>query len=172
MCGAGGKLFPFVVDPKTGNHVDEQVAICKTCHKQIEKLEFIDITHWRCLDNSMWSQVPAVQVLSYRMLQALSDQNWAVDLLGMIYLDDETLEWADGSDGDNTIHKDSNGNVLNARDAVVLIKDLHLKGTNFTAKRGTTVKNISLVQDNLEQITGIVNDQHILIRTKFVRKSL
>lgn len=172
MCGAGGKLFPYVVAPKTGNNVDEQVAICKICHEQIENLEMIDITHWRCINDSMWSQIPSVQVLSYRMLQALSDQDWAVDLLGMIYLDDETLEWAEGSGGDGTIHKDSNGNILNSGDTVVLIKDLDVKGANFTAKRGTSVRRISLVHDNPEQIEGRVNDQHIVILTKFVKKSL
>ena len=75
-------------------------------------------THWRCINDCMWSSVPAVQVISYRMLQALSDQDWAQDLLGMIYMDDETLEWADGSGGDVNVHKDSNGNILLAGDTV------------------------------------------------------
>lgn len=172
ICGAGGKLFPFVVAPKTGNHVDEQVALCHTCHEQIEHPERIDVTHWRCINDSMWSPVPAVQVVSYRMLQALSDQDWAQDLQGMMYLDDETLEWAEGGGGDASVHKDSNGNVLLAGDTVVLIKDLDVKGANFTAKRGTAVRRISLVQDNPEQIEGRVNDQHIVILTKYVRKSV
>jgi protein PhnA len=120
----------------------------------------------------MWSTVPAVQVISYRMLQSLSDQEWAQDLLGMIYLDDETLEWAEGSGGDVSVHKDSNGQVLKAGDNVVLIKDLDVKGANFIAKRGTTVRRITLVTDNPEQIEGKVNDQHIVILTKFVKKSV
>lgn len=171
ICGAGGKLFPYVVPPKTGNHVDEQVAICGICQEQLEKPEMIDTTHWRCINDCMWSSVPAVQVISYRMLQALSDKDWAQDLLGMIYMDDETLEWADGSGGDVNVHKDSNGNILLAGDTVVIIKDLDVKGANFTAKRGTSVRRISLVQDNPELIEGRVNDQQIFLLTKFVKKS-
>ena len=172
ICGAGGKLFPFVVAPKTGNHLDEQVAICQTCHDQLENPERIDITHWRCINDSMWSSVPAVQVICYRMLQSLGDQEWAQDLAGMIYLDDETLEWAEGSDGDPSVHKDSNGNVLQTGDTVVLIKDLDVKGANFIAKRGTPVRRITLVRDNPDQIEGRVNDQHIVILTRYVRKTL
>ncbi len=119
----------------------------------------------------MWSPVPAVQVLSYRMLNNLSDQPWAQDLLGMMYLDEETQEWADAL-SDATVHKDSNGQILQAGDTVILIKDLDVKGANFTAKRGTAVRKISLVHDNPEQIEGKVNDQHIVILTKFVRKSV
>jgi protein PhnA len=61
--------------------------------------------------------------------------------------------------------------VLQAGDTVTLIKDLVVKGANFTAKRGTAVRNISLVRDNPEHIEGRVNDQHIVILTQFVKKS-
>jgi len=172
ICGAKGKLNTFIVAPKTGNIVDEQVALCDTCLEQAESPEKMDVTHWRCLNDSMWSPIPAVQVLSYRMLQAMSDQDWAQDLIGMNYLDDETLEWAEGNIGDNTVHKDSNGNILKAGDTVVLIKDLEVKGANFTAKRGTPVRRITLVTDNPEQIEGKVNDQNIVILTKFVKKTI
>ncbi|MBP9196327.1 MAG: alkylphosphonate utilization protein, partial [Saprospiraceae bacterium] len=111
-------------------------------------------------------------VVSYRMLQVLSDQEWALDLLGMIYMDDETLEWAEGSAGDDAVHKDSNGHILKTGDSVVLIKDLDVKGANFIAKRGTPVRRITLVHDNPEQIEGRVNDQHIVILTKYVKKSV
>ena len=50
---------------------------------------------------------------------------------------DETDEWA-------VIVKDSNGTLLTEGDAVVLIKDLKVKGANTTIKRGATYKNIRL----------------------------
>jgi protein PhnA len=56
-------------------------------------------------------------------------------------------------------------------DSVVLIKDLNVKGGGFTAKRGTAVRNISLVHDNHEHIEGRVNDQQIVILTQYVKKS-
>lgn len=68
-------------------------------------------------------------------------------------------------------HIDSNGVVLQAGDTVVLIKDLDVKGSSLTAKRGTAVRNIRLVHDNAEHIEGRVEGQQIVILTKFVKKS-
>ncbi|MCK4709481.1 MAG: alkylphosphonate utilization protein, partial [Gammaproteobacteria bacterium] len=68
-------------------------------------------------------------------------------------------------------HIDSNGNILQAGDTVTLIKDLNVKGANFTAKRGAAVRGISLVADNPEHIEGRVNGQQIVILTKFIKKS-
>ena len=68
-------------------------------------------------------------------------------------------------------HVDSNGAVLQAGDAVTLIKDLTVKGAGFTAKRGTAVRNISLVPDNSEHIEGRINGQQIVILTQFVKRS-
>ena len=170
ICNATGELSAYVVAPKTGNLTEEQLALCETCLNQIQSPETADSNHWRCLNDSMWSPIAAVQVVSYRMLQNLSDQQWAQDLLGMMYLDDPTQEWADALSS-STVHKDSNGNILLAGDTIVLIKDLEVKGANFTAKRGTAVRKISLVLDNPEQIEGRVNDQHIVLLTKFVRKT-
>ena len=55
-------------------------------------------------------------------------------------------------------------------DTVVLIKDLPVKGANFTAKRGTAVRGISLVLDNPAHIEGRVEGQRIVILTEFVKK--
>lgn len=136
-----------------------------------------------CLNDSMWSQVPVVQVMSWRMLTRMSSgqgsdlntESWPRDLLDILYLDDETLSWAqatgEGKSDDETVkHMDSNGVVLTAGDTVTLIKDLNVKGANFTAKRGIAVRRISLVADNPEQIEGRVNGQQIVILTKFVKK--
>jgi len=93
----------------------------------------------------------------------------------MLYLDDDTLQWAkatgEGDENEDTIkHIDANGALLQAGDNVVLIKDLNVKGANFTAKRGTAVRNITLVHDNEEHLEGKVNGQHIVILTKYVKK--
>ena len=50
-----------------------------------------------------------------------------------------------GGDSDDRIVKDSNGNVLSDGDAVVLIKDLKVKGSSITLKMGSKVKSIRLV---------------------------
>jgi len=98
-----------------------------------------------------------------------------MDLLDMLYLEDDLLSWAESgltdSNDNSPGHRDSNGAVLSVGDTVTLIKDLNVKGANFTAKRGTAVRGISLVDDNPEHIEGRVNGQQIVILTKFVKKS-
>lgn len=57
--------------------------------------------------------------------------------------------------------RDSNGNVLRDGDSVQLIKDLDVKGSNVTLKRGTVIKNIRLgegaeaVQGNSDKVKGL-----------------
>ena len=89
----------------------------------------------------------------------------------MLYLDEDSLKWANSTlDENKIVHKDCNGVVLNAGDTVTIIKDLDVKGANFTAKRGTAVRNISLTS-NPEHIEGRVNDVKIVILTQYVKKS-
>ncbi len=176
LCGTTKELKIYKVLPTKNNNDNESLLICETCFEQIENPEKVDTNHWRCLNDSMWSQVPAVQVMAWRMLKRLHTEGWTQDLLDIFYLDENTLAWAI-ADGDERLneeyvkHFDSNGTVLNSGDSVVLIKDLNVKGANFTAKRGTTVKGISLVTDNAEQIEGRISGQQIVILTKFVKKS-
>ncbi|MCK5092514.1 MAG: PhnA domain-containing protein [Gammaproteobacteria bacterium] len=176
LCAAAEGLGVYEIPPSSNGSADECVLVCETCREQIEDPEKVDVNHWRYLNDSMWSQIPAVQVMVWRMLTRLSAEGWPQDLLDMLYLDEETLAWAQAtgegkSEEDTVKHVDSNGAVLEAGDTVTLIKDLNVKGTNFIAKRGTAVRRISLVADNPAQIEGRVNGQQIVILTKFVKKS-
>jgi protein PhnA len=176
LCSNMNKLVVYEVPPNSKANIDDCVLLCETCIQQINNTAKVDVNHWRCLNDSMWSQVPAVQVMAWRMLSRLSAEGWPQDLLEMLYLDDETLSWAQATGEGKTVedevkHLDSNGALLEAGDTVTLIKDLNVKGANFTAKRGTTVRSISLVADNAEQLEGKVNGQQIVILTKFVKKS-
>ena len=65
--------------------------------------------------------------------------------------------------------KDSNGNVLNDGDSVTLIKDLKVKGSSLTLKRGTVVKKIRLTDDK-QEVDCRVNGSSIVLRTEFLRK--
>lgn len=177
LCGSTDNLSVYGVAPDSDGTAGSSVLTCATCHDQMDNPEQIDANHWRCLNDSMWSQAPAVQVLAWRMLNQLRTEGWPLDLLDMLYLDEETLAWAmkgheqpDEETGTSVKHIDSNGAVLEAGDTVTLIKDLNVKGANFTAKRGTAVRGISLVADNAEQIEGRVSGQRIVILTKFVKK--
>lgn len=157
------------------SYADNEVVICESLIAQIEGKEPLRPDAWRFLPDAMWSEVPAVQVLAWRMLNRLRNESWAADALDILYLDDETLEWAKAlgeqdEAGETAVHKDANGNILQNGDSVVLTKTLDVKGSSLSAKLGTVVKNIRLVEDNPEQIEGRVEGQLIVILTKYLRK--
>jgi protein PhnA len=172
LCGADEGLAACEVAPSDGS-ADQSILACAVCRAQLDDPESADANHWRCLNDSMWSQVPAVQVVAFRMLHRLRGEGWPQDLLDMMYLEDDVRAWAEAGLADENVprHVDSNGAVLAAGDTVTLIKDLDVKGSSLTAKRGTAVRNIRLVADNPEQIEGRVEGQQIVILTRFVKKS-
>ncbi len=172
LCGATESLQSYLVSPQSGNSADDYVHSCGTCHADLDN-ESLDENHWRCLNDAMWSEVEAVKVVSYRVLQKLKSSGavWAGDLVEMMYLEPETEQWAKaGMNASEIKHVDSNGVELQTGDSVTLIKDLKVKGGGFTAKRGTAVRNIRLVQDNPEHIEGKVEGQQIVILTQYVLK--
>lgn len=176
LCSSSGNMLVYNVPPYETASVDRSILICNTCHEQINEPKKMDANHWRCLNTSMWSTIPAVQVVVWRMLNALRHEGWPQDLMDMLYLDDDTMHWAkqsvDHVDADKAVvHKDSNGTILQAGDTVTLIKDLDVKGAGFTAKRGTPVRGISLVEGNAQQIEGKINGQQIVILTQYVKRS-
>src|SRR6218665_1537978 len=67
LCNNATATQEYTVSPKTDDAIENQVAICDEC------LTAIDATdkgmHWRCLEGSIWNPEPAVQTLSYRILQ-------------------------------------------------------------------------------------------------------
>ena len=176
LCGATDGLEALLVTPRTDETGDACVFACATCRDQIASPETLNVHHWRCLANSMWSQEAPVQVIAWRMLTRLNGEGWARDLLDQLYLDEAALAWAQegieaGGEDASIVRKDSNGTVLAAGDTVMLIKDLNVKGAGFTAKRGTAVRSIRLVHDNADHIEGRVEGQTIVILTEFVKKS-
>ncbi|MGB0466535.1 MAG: phnA protein [Pontibacterium sp.] len=96
MCDAHGvKLNVFEVPSASKEAAMEHcIMICGTCMDQIEHPKRMDHNHWRCLNHSMWSTVPAVKVMAVMMLQRLAEsERWAVELLEQVYLEPEVAEW-------------------------------------------------------------------------------
>ncbi len=175
LCEASGNLNVYEVPPQEGGYEENTILICDKCHAQINKQEELDGTHWKVLTTSMWSEVPGLQVVSWRMLNRFKHEAWAAESLDMMYLDEERLEWAKATgdhenDASVDLHKDANGALLQNGDTVVLTKSLDVKGASLKAKVGTVVRNIHLVKDNTEQIEGRVEGQMIVILTKYVRR--
>ena len=175
LCSATENLNVYEVPPVSISGIDVSLLACETCIEQIESPDKTDANHWRCLNDSMWSEHAAVQVVAWRMLSRLKTEGWPQDLLDMLFLDEETLAWAKATgegeeESEKIIHRDVNGVILEAGDSVVLIKDLKIKGSSQVAKQGTAVRNIRLDRDNAEFIEGKVGPTQTVIITKYVKK--
>ncbi len=67
--------------------------------------------------------------------------------------------------------KDSNGTELNDGDSVTLIKDLKVKGTSVTLKRGTMIKNIRLTSNDEEVECRAEKIKDLVLKTCFLKKA-
>ena len=175
LCTSTQDLSQYTIPPSLNENVANDVLVCKTCSDQIEGKAEMNPNHWRCLNDSMWNENAAVQILAWRMLQRLRNEGWPKDLLDMMYLDDDALVLAratgeDKDESEKIIHRDINGVILDNGDSVVLVKDLKVKGSSMVAKQGTAVRNIRLDRDNDKYIEGKVGAQQIVIITDYVKK--
>jgi protein PhnA len=140
ICGAVGNIKLYEVQPQEYSNGGNCIMACDKCRMQVEKKEEIDSDHWkRCLPEAMWSEVPGLQVIAWRMLNRLRNESWAADNLDLMYFDDEKLAWAKATgdhenDASVDIHKDAYGAVLQNGDTVVLTKSLDVKGSTLNAK--------------------------------------
>lgn len=173
LCGNDSGLTPHSVGDAT---VERSVLVCGGCAAQLAS-DTLDPKHWFCLKEAIWSAVPAVQVVSYRLLHRLRDEAWALELLDSAYLADDVLAWAkeglaaaheDDSDRPRTV--DCNGNELVDGDSVTLIRNLDVKGAGFVAKQGTRVNDIRLT-DNPKHVEGRINKVAIVLKTEFLKKA-
>jgi protein PhnA len=93
LCKAADGLKLYEVPPQNGLSADTSIFVCTKCTAQIEKKEEPDSNHWKCLTETMWSEVAAVQVTAWRMLNRLRNESWASESLDLLYLTDENIEW-------------------------------------------------------------------------------
>jgi protein PhnA len=173
LCTSSENLSVYPVPPTSDLSAQQSIYVCQNCLSQITGEVELDINHWRCLNDSMWNQEAAVQVMSYRMLHKLSSESWAQDAMDMLYLEDDVKTWAEqgiAAEQSNGPTRDSNGAELQEGDNVTLIKDLKVKGANFTAKQGTIVRGITLT-DNPEHIEGKVNGTRIVLVAAYLKKA-
>ena len=110
LCAATDGLNIYEVPPVSTAGVDGSLLACKTCIEQIENPDTTDPNHWRCLNESMWSEHEAVKVVAWRMLSRLKKEGWPKDLLDMMYLESDVLEFAKATgegiaESDKIIHR-------------------------------------------------------------------
>ena len=168
LCGSSEDVS-FLELPVSDGSEDEGIYACANCKSQIESGE-LDENHFNCLNDSMWSEVPAVKAMSYILLSKLGRQ----DMLDMMYMEETEQKLADtalNAEANKVVVKDANGVELKAGDTVTILKDLEVKGAGFTAKRGTAVRNISIPSDVAGHIEGRVNGSKIYLKAEFLKKS-
>ena len=102
LCNASGvKLEVYELPPgEEEPNLDDCLFICEMCRGQVDKPKTMKPAHWRCLNNALWSEIPAVQVISVRILRRLAkdEQFWAKELLENAFLDPDIEEWADSAE--------------------------------------------------------------------------
>jgi len=167
LCGSDDEVALFSLPISDGSE-EQSVYLCKNCASQIESGE-LEESHFNCLNDAMWSETPAVKILSFILWSRLGRQ----DMCEMIYLEEDELKLAEqaiNAEANKLVYRDANGVELQSGDSVVILKDLDVKGAGFTAKRGTTVTRIGLVPNDAGHIEGRVNGTKIFIKTEFVKK--
>jgi protein PhnA len=87
ICKSKNSLNPFEVQPR-----NEEVLLCDFCIAQITNTSKIDENHFHCLNDTMWSEIDAIKVLTYRLFKAMNK----TDMLEEMYLDDDVRIWAEG----------------------------------------------------------------------------
>jgi len=163
LCGSDEGVTSFEFAP------EHTVELCSTCKTQIENGE-LDEGHFNCLNDTMWSEESDVKVLTFILWNKLG----RADMSDMMYLEEEEQKLADAllsAEANKVVVKDANGVELKAGDSVVILKDLDVKGAGFTAKRGTTVRNISIPQDVEGHVEGRVNGTKIYLKAEFLKKA-
>ena len=98
ICGSHGVKLVIHEVPPVPKEADFEhcIFICEQCQEQIEKPKRLDINHWHCLHTCIWSEVPAVQVMSMLMAKRIADKaDFAEELLDQIYLEEPIAQWVE-----------------------------------------------------------------------------
>ena len=93
---AGVSLRPYEVPPVAAEPAfDHTLLVSEECHGMLENPERLAGRAWQCLAEAVWSEIPAVQVVAWRMLNELaSREDWAREVLDGVFLDPEVEAWA------------------------------------------------------------------------------
>ncbi|NJM39106.1 MAG: phnA protein [Akkermansiaceae bacterium] len=97
LTGASGvPLRPYEVPPVPAQpDLERTLLISEKCHEALENPKRLEGRAWQCLKEVVWSELPATQVVAWRMLSHLAEkEDWARAALDEVFLDPEVEEWA------------------------------------------------------------------------------
>lgn len=94
---AGVSLRPYEVPPvQKDPDIDRTLLISERCHEMLENPKRLAGREWQCLAETVWSELPAAQVVAWRMLRELAKrEDWAREVLEDVFLDPEVEAWAE-----------------------------------------------------------------------------
>lgn len=93
---AGVPLRPYEVPPVSAEpEYDRTLLVSETCHEMLDHPDRLAGREWQCLTRAVWSEIPAVQVVAWRMLGELAKrEDWAREALQEVFLEPEIEAWA------------------------------------------------------------------------------
>ena len=97
---AGVSLRAYEVPPVTDEpDIERTLLISEACHEVLGHPKRLKGREWQCLAEVVWSEMPAVQVVAWRMLNHLAkSEDWAREVIEEVFLDEEVEEWAKSED--------------------------------------------------------------------------
>ena len=96
---AGVPLRPYEVPPVGADpEIERTLLVSEECIEVLDHPDRLKGREWQCLAEVVWSEMPAVQVVAWRMLHALAQrEDWAREVIGNVFLDEEVESWAKSS---------------------------------------------------------------------------
>ncbi len=94
LSGASGVPLHVYEIPPAPNQPDISrcLMLCENVIDQIKQPSKLIPSQWHCLNELIWSDLPAVQTMAYRILTHIAKtQTWAQDILDEAYLDEEII---------------------------------------------------------------------------------
>ena len=97
---AGVSLRPYEVPPVADEpDIERTLLISEACHEVLEHPKRLTGREWQCLAEVVWSEMPAMQVVAWRMLNHLAkSEDWAREVVEEVFLDEAVEEWANSEE--------------------------------------------------------------------------
>ncbi|MGC4017342.1 MAG: hypothetical protein QM755_22930 [Luteolibacter sp.] len=98
LTGASGvPLRAYEVPPVEAEpSLEHTLLVSEPCFEALDRPKSLSGQEWRCLAETVWSELPAAQVVAWRMLKALAArEDWAREVLDEVFLDPDVQEWAE-----------------------------------------------------------------------------
>jgi protein PhnA len=93
---SGVPLRPYEVPPVSSEpDLERTLLLSEACHEVLEHPKKLTGRGWQCLVEAVWGNLPAAQVVAWRMLSQIGRrEHWARQVIDELMLDPEVEAWA------------------------------------------------------------------------------